>query len=129
MEKLRVLKVHGYYNEDISFDFIEEKSWTGHVILREDLTFEGIVNDKGYENKDKLISGTLVEYNVVSLMKFSNGGFCPYSFFGMSTGKAILGTYAIHDYMFTSNCGRCKIIFTEAFFAQRIIISYVIYIY
>lgn len=121
MEKLRVLKVHGYFNYEDSFDFKEENSWTGHVILREDLTFEGIVNDKSSEDKDRLISGTLVEYNGASLMKFTNGGFCPCSFYGMSTGKAILGTWTAHDYIFTSVQGRCKIIFTEIPLEEKLI--------
>ncbi len=53
MEKIRLLQVHGYYNEEDSFEFTEEKSWSGHVILREDLTFEGIVNDSIDIKKDK----------------------------------------------------------------------------
>lgn len=109
MEKLRLLKVQGYYNHIISFDFNEENSWTGYAILREDLTFEGIVNDVGSESKDRLISGTLVQYNGASLMKFTNGSFGPCSFFGMSTGKIIFGNWAFHDYI----QGRCKIVFTE----------------
>lgn len=121
MEKLRLLEVHGYYNETDSFEFTEEKSWTGHAILREDLTFEGIVIDSINLKKDKLISGTLVEYNGASLMKFSNGGLCPFSFYGMSTGKEILGSYSVHDYLFTNVMGRCKLVFTEVPLTEDII--------
>ena len=112
MEKLRLLKVQGYYNRIISFDFNEENSWTGYAILREDLTFEGIVNDMGSEKIDRLISGTLVQYNGASLIKFRNGNFCPCSFYGMSTGKIILGNWAAYDYLSTIEQGRCKIVFT-----------------
>lgn len=31
----------------------------------------------------------------------------------MSTGKEIIGSWAVHDYMFTHDAGRSKIIFTE----------------
>lgn len=114
MQNLRLLKVEGYYNYEKSFDFSVSDSWIGYVILREDLTFEGIVNDKGSEDTDRLISGTLAQYNGASLMKFTNGGFCPCSFYGMSTGKEILGTWALHDTHFVTEQGRCKIIFSEA---------------
>lgn len=113
MEELRLLEVNGYYNETDSFEFSEENSWTGYAILREDLTFEGVVSDFTSKDKDRLISGTLVEYNGVSLMKFTNGGFCPCSFYGFSTGKIILGNWSCHDFIFSSEKGRCKIVFTE----------------
>lgn len=110
----RLLDVKGYYQEGDNFNFVEEKSWKGKVILREDLTFEGIVVDQCSKITDnRLISGTLVEYNGASLMKFTNHDCCPCSFFGMSTGKEVVGTWAVHDYFSTSNMGRCKIIFTE----------------
>lgn len=114
MKNIKLLKVTGYYQEGNNFNFVEEKSWRGKVILREDLTFEGIVMDNSTQyNFDRYLYGTLVEYNGTSLMKFSNHGLCPCSFFGMSNGKEILGTWAFHDYIATSTAGRCKIIFEE----------------
>lgn len=121
MEKLRLFELHGYYNETDSFEFTEEKSWTGHAILREDLTFEGIVIDSIDLKKDKLISGTLVEYHGAFLMKFLNGGFCPFSFYGITTGKELLGSYAVHDYHSTDFMGRCKLVFTEVPLTEDII--------
>ena len=113
METIKLLAVTGYYQEGNNFNFVEEKSWKGTALLREDLTFEGIVVDNSAtSNFDRLISGTLVEYNGTSLIKFSNHGLCPCSFFGMSTGKEIIGGWAVHDYLFT-HAGRSKIIFTE----------------
>lgn len=115
MDNVKILGVTGYYQEGNNFEFVEGKSWKGEVILREDLTFEGIVIDQYSDitTDDRFISGTLVEYNGASLMKFSNHGLCPCSFFGMSTGKEIIGSWAVHDYVFTVDKGRCKIIFTE----------------
>lgn len=114
MQNIKLLEVTGYYQEGDNFNFVEEKSWRGKVILREDLTFEGIVVDNSPHNDfDHLLSGTLVEYNGTSLMKFSNCGLCPCSFFGMSNGKEILGAWAVNDYFFTYDAGRCKIIFTQ----------------
>ena len=114
METIKLLAVTGYYQEGNNLNFVEEKSWKGTVLLREDLTFEGIVADNSATtNFDRLISGTLVEYNGTSLIKFSNHGLCPCSFFGMSTGKEIIGGWAVHDYLFTHDAGRSKIIFTE----------------
>lgn len=85
MKTIKLLTVTGYYQEGDNFDFVEEKSWKGTALLREDLTFEGIVIDNStIYNFDRLISGTLVEYNGTSLIKFSNHGLCPCSFFGMS---------------------------------------------
>lgn len=111
MEKL--LKIKGYYNRKVPFDFDEQNSWEGHVILREDLTFEGIVNDYSSQDKDRLIFGTLVDYNGTSLMKFTNGGFCPCSFFGVSTGKEVLGYWSSTDSDSTIYQGKSKIIFEE----------------
>lgn len=114
METIKLLAVTGYYQEGNNFNFVEEKSWRGTVLLREDLTFEGIVADNSAtSNFDRLISGTLVEYNGTSLIKFSNHGLCPCSFFGMSTGKEIIGGWAVYNYMFNYDAGRSKIIFTE----------------
>lgn len=114
METIKLLAVTGYYQEGNNFNFVEEKSWRGTALLREDLTFEGIVVDNSAtSNFDRLISGTLVEYNGTSLIKFSNHGLCPCSFFGMSTGKEIIGGWAVHDYLSTYDAGRSKIIFTE----------------
>ena len=114
MVKERLLEVKGYYQEGNNFNFVEEKSWKGKVILREDLTFEGVVADKCSKHTDNiLISGTLVEYNGASLIKFTNHGYRPCSFFGMSTGKEIIGGWAVHDFRFTKDMGRCKIIFAE----------------
>lgn len=114
MQNIKLLEVTGYYQEGNNFNFVEEKSWRGKVILREDLTFEGIVVDNYTNNDfDRLLSGTLVKYNGTSLMKFSNHGLCPCSFFGMSDGKDILGSWAVHDYHSTYTAGRCKIIFTQ----------------
>lgn len=114
MQNIKLLEVTGYYQEGDNFNFVEEKSWRGKVVLREDLTFEGIVVDNSTHNDfDRLLSGTLVEYNGTSLMKFSNHDLCPCSFFGMSNGKEILGSWAVHDYFGTYDAGRCKIIFAE----------------
>lgn len=114
MKTIKLLTVTGYYQEGDNFDFVEEKSWKGKALLREDLTFEGIViNNSAIYNFDRLISGTLVEYNGTSLIKFSNHGLCPCSFFGMSNGKEIIGSWAVHGYYNTYDVGRCKIIFTE----------------
>lgn len=114
MEIIKLLAVTGYYQEGNNLNFVEEKSWRGTALLRQDLTFEGIVVDNSAtSNFDCLISGTLVEYNGTSLIKFSNHGPCPCSFFGMSTGKEIIGGWAVHDYMSTYDAGRSKIIFTE----------------
>jgi hypothetical protein len=114
MKTIKLLAVTGYYQEGDNFDFVEGKSWKGTVLLREDLTFEGIVIDNSStSNFDRLISGTLVEYNGTSLIKFSNHGLCPCSFFGMSNGKEIIGNWAVHDHLFTHDAGRCKIIFSE----------------
>lgn len=115
METIKLLEITGYYQEGNNFNFVEEKSWKGTVLLREDLTFEGIVIDNSaMSNFDCLISGTLVEYNGISSIKFSNHGLCPCSFFGMSTGKEIIGSWADYDdYPSTYDAGRSKIIFTE----------------
>lgn len=114
MKTIKLLAVTGYYQEGNNFDFVEEKSWKGTALLREDLTFEGIVIDNSAtSNFDRLISGTLVEYNGTSLIKFSNHGLCPCSFFGMFNGKEIIGGWAVHDYLSTYDAGRSKIIFTE----------------
>lgn len=114
MKTIKLLTVTGYYQEGDNFDFVEEKSWKGKALLREDLTFEGIVIDNSaIYNFDRLISGTLVEYNGTSLIKFSNHGLCPCSFFGMSNGKEIIGSWAVYGYYNTYDVGRCKIIFTE----------------
>ena len=114
MENIKLLEITGYYQVGEGYDFVDEKSWKGKVILREDLTFEWIVVDNFSDNDfDRLVSGTLVEYNGTSLMKFSNHNMCPLSFFGVSNGKEIVGTYAVHDYHSTYDNGRCKIIFAE----------------
>ena len=114
MKTIKLLTVTGYYQEGDNFDFVEEKSWKGKALLREDLTFEGIVIDNSaIYNFDRLISGTLVEYNGTSLIKFSNHGLCPCSFFGISNGKEIIDSWAVHGYYNTYDVGRCKIIFTE----------------
>ena len=114
MKTIKLLAVTGYYQEGNNFDFVEEKSWKGTALLREDLTFEGIVVDNSAtSNFDRLISGTLVEYNGTSLIKFSNHGLLPCSFFGMSNGKEIIGNWAVHSYLSTYDAGRSKIIFTE----------------
>lgn len=113
MKDIRLLEVKGYYNKVNMFEFTEEQSWKGHVILREDLTFEGIVVDE-YANattEDRLISGTLVDYNGVSLVKFYNHGFFPCAFYGMSNGKEIFGNWEVYNYI--NKMGRCKIIFKE----------------
>ena len=115
MENIKLLEIKGYYNKVNMFEFSEEQSWNGHVILREDLTFEGIVVDE-YSNvttENRLIYGTLVDYNGASLMKFSKINICPCSFFGMSNGKEIFGTWAIHNYYSARDMGRCKIVFKE----------------
>ncbi len=116
MEIIKLLAVTGYYQQGNNFNFIEEKSWRGTALLRKDLTFEGIVVDNSAtSNFDSLISGTLVEYSGTSLIKFFNHGLCPYSFFGMSTGKELIGSWAVYDYvhLLIRNAGRSKIIFTE----------------
>ena len=114
MKTIKLLAVTGYYQEGNIFDFVEEKSWKGTALLREDLTFEGIVIDNSAtSNFDRLISGTLVEYNGTSLIKFSNHELCPCSFFGMSNGKEIIGSWAVHDFRSTYDAGRCKIIFVQ----------------
>lgn len=112
MKTIKLLAVSGFYQKGNKFDFVEEKSWKGTVLLREDLTFEGIVIDNSATNFDRLISGTLVEYNGTFLIKFSNHGLCPCIFSGMSNGKEIIGSWAVRDYRFTIDVGRCKIIFT-----------------
>ena len=97
METIKLLAVTGYYQNGDYYNFVEEKSWRGTALLREDLTFEGIVVDNSATtNFDRLISGTLVEYTGTYLIKFSNHGFCPCSFFGMSTGKEIIGGWTVH---------------------------------
>lgn len=114
METIKLLAVTGYYQEGNNFNFVEKKSWRGKVLVREDLTFEGVVVDNSdMSNFECLISGTLVEYNGTSFIKFSNHGLCPCSFFGMSTGKEIIGGWVVHDYLSTYDAGRSKIIFTE----------------
>lgn len=114
MKIIKTLAVTGYYQQGDTFDFVEEKSWKGTALLREDLTFEGIVVDNSATNNfDRLISGTLVEYNGTSLIKFSNHGLCPCSFFGMANGKEILGSWAVHGFLSTYDAGRCKIIFVQ----------------
>ena len=114
MANERLLEVKGYYQYGDDFNFVEEKSWKGKAILRENLTFEGIVVDKCSKITDnQLISGTLVEYNGASLIKFTNHGCCPCSIFGMSTGKEVIGSWAFHDYVFTRDAGRSKMIFSE----------------
>lgn len=114
METIKLLAVTGYYQNGDYYNFVEEKSWRGTALLREDLTFEGIVVDNSATtNFDRLISGTLVEYTGTYLIKFSNHGFCPCSFFGMSTGKEIIGGWTVHGYSATRDAGRSKIIFTE----------------
>lgn len=114
MQIIKLLAVTGYYQYGNNFDFGEEKSWRGTVLLREDLTFEGIVVDNSATtNFDRLISGTLVEYNGTSLIKFSNHGFDPCSFFGISTGKEIIGSWAAYDHHTAHDMGRSKIILTE----------------
>lgn len=114
MKAIKLLAVTGYYQEGNNFDFVEQKSWKGTALLREDLTFEGIVFDNSATNNfDRLISGTLVEHNGAFLIKFSNHGLCPCSFFGMSNGKEIIGNWAVHDFLSTYDAGRCKIVFAE----------------
>ena len=114
MKNIKLLEVTGYYQEENTFNFVEEKSWKGTVILREDLTFEGIVVDNLVDNNfDRLVSGTLVDYNGASFIKFSNHGLCPCSFFGMSTGKEVIGSWAVHSRFFVNDAGRCKMVFKE----------------
>lgn len=125
MKNIKLLEIKGYYNKVNLFEFTEEQSWKGHVILREDLTFEGIVVDE-YSNvttEDRFLSGTLVDYNGTSLMKFSNHNLCPCSFFGMSNGKEIFGTWAVHDYYSARDMGRCKIVFKEIPLVEEMIQS------
>ena len=114
MEIIKLLAVKGYYQEGNSWTFVEEKSWTGTAILRKDLTFEGIVVDYSKTTSlDRLISGTLADYNGTSLVKFSNHDLCPCSFVAMSTGKENFGGWSTHDYFNIKSRGRCKIVFTE----------------
>lgn len=113
MYKFKVLKVQGYTNHDNSFDFATKDSWNGYVILRKDLTFEGIVNDTNSETKDRLISGTLAQYNGASFMKFGNDGMCPCSFSGASIGNIVLGTWSSTDLCSSTYVGKCKLIFEE----------------
>ena len=58
MEK-QLLEIKGYYSMNNKNEFIELNSWTGHILLKNDLSFEGIVVNAG-TNDDRLIVGTVV---------------------------------------------------------------------
>ena len=110
MEK-QLLEIKGYYIEGDSKDFIESKSWTGHILLSEDLSFEGIVVDATSDD-DRLIAGTLCDYQGISLLKFNLKGFDPCAFYGVSDGEEIIGMFDAITPFRNILCGRSKIVLT-----------------
>lgn len=123
MGDIRILDVTGYYQYGGGFHFVEQQSWKGTVLLRTDLTFEGIVVDQHVKtNFDRLVYGTLAEYSGTSLIKFANHDLAPCGFWGFATeGNVVLGTWSSYDYFKQTIRGRTKIIFKERSLDQAII--------
>ena len=108
MEK-QLLEIKGYYSKNNRNEFTDLNSWTGHILLKDDLSFEGIVVDAG-SNDDRLIAGTLVDYQGISLLKLNLLGYDPYAFYGFSDGEQIIGMFEAITHFGTVPCGKCKIL-------------------
>ena len=109
----QILEIKGYYNSSSEYEFNDSNSWTGQILLNDDLTFEGIVVDKG-KNDDRLITGTLIDYQGISLIKFNLLGFDPCSFYGFSDGEQILGLFDAMTPFRVITCGTCKILLSTS---------------
>lgn len=108
MEK-QLLEIKGYYSMNNRNEFTDLNSWTGHILLKDDLSFEGIVVDAG-TNDDRLIAGTLVDYQGISLLKLNSLGYDPCAFYGFSDGEQIIGMFEAITPFGTFSCGKCKIL-------------------
>ena len=85
MEK-QLLEIKGYYSMNNKNEFIELNSWTGHILLKNDLSFEGIVVNAG-TNDDRLIVGTVVNYQGITFIKLNSSDEIPYGFYAFLTAK------------------------------------------
>lgn len=109
--KIRLLEIKVYYRDEKGYNFFEEKSYDGKVILREDLKFEGVLVDN-INHEDHLVTGTLMEGNGAYLMVLAkNASNWPYIFQGISTGKEVFGKWNIQKPFSRYNAGKCKIVF------------------
>ena len=105
-----ILEVKGYYN-------LEDKIITckGSVILREDLTFEGIVKS-GLTNEEKIVLGYLphlIGMQLIAIDSFSN----PLTFNGVSNGSDLYGYWSEFVGDESIDKGDCRIEFTELGFS------------
>lgn len=105
----QLLEIKGYYSMNNRNEFTDLNSWTGHIILKDDFSFEGIVVEAG-SNDDRLIAGTLVGYQGISLLKLNLLGYDPCAFYGFSDGEQIIGMFEAITPFRTVPCGKCKIL-------------------
>lgn len=110
MEKLYDIK--GFFTMGNNKNFDETNSWQGKILLKDDKQFEGIVVDSG-DNTDRLITGSLIDYQVAILDKFNLKGYDPCSFISFSDGNEFRGQYfAVTPSRGEIPAGNCKIQFT-----------------
>lgn len=109
--KIRLLEMKVYYRDEKGYNFFEEKSYDGKVILREDLKFEGVLVDN-INHEDHLVTGSLMEGNGAYLMVLAkNVSKWPYIFQGISTGKEVFGEWDVQKPFSRYKAGKCKIVF------------------
>ena len=116
MDDIRVLAVTGYFRTGArNFDFGEDESWKGFILLKPNNTFAGVVVDNSPKNFDRLIVGAFPENSICFFLKIANHGLCTCSFNGMANGKEIIGTWGIYDLQYRqlqfSDIGRFKLTF------------------
>ena len=105
-----VLEVKGYYDSENNVI-----SCSGLVMLREDLTFEGIVKS-GITNEEKIVLGYLphlLGMQLIALDSFNN----PLTFNGVSNGREIYGYWSEFVEDESIDKGDCRIEFTELGFS------------
>ena len=106
MEKL--YEIEGYFTYGDFRNFEKENSWKGKIVLKDDKRFEGIVIDSG-DDTNRMISGYIVNYQLMILDKFNLKGYDPCAFTAFSNGESFEGFYSSITIFGETVAGNCKI--------------------